>query len=73
MRRFYVRGGDEVVRVGDDGIGEGGWKGVQAGVEIFSHYTDVRRDVVERRLRLREVLGGKCRCERCLVESGDGS
>lgn len=71
VRRYHVRSGDEVLRVGDDGTGEGGWNGIKAGEEVFSHYTDVRRDVVERRLRLREVLGGKCRCKRCLVESGD--
>lgn len=56
--------------------GEGGddgdeWTGIKAGEEIFSHYTDIRLPVQERRERLKEVLGGDCRCERCVVESRD--
>ncbi|KAJ9651571.1 hypothetical protein H2198_009157 [Neophaeococcomyces mojaviensis] len=77
VRRFYV------VDAGEAGVGTGGksgqekrergakemWKGIRKGEEVFSHYTDVRLTVDERRERLREVLGGICRCERCLRES----
>jgi hypothetical protein len=46
------------------------WQGIEAGEEIFNHYTDIReRDCRERRERLNAVLGGDCRCERCAYES----
>ncbi|KAK6385790.1 hypothetical protein LTS17_001362 [Exophiala oligosperma] len=45
------------------------WKGIKAGEEIWNHYTDVQeKDHRERRARLQGVLGGDCRCERCLAE-----
>lgn len=44
------------------------WSGIPRDREIFSHYTDIRLPLHERRARLREVLGGTCRCERCLFE-----
>lgn len=46
--------------------------GIKKGEEIWSHYTDVRLGVGERRERLRGVLGGVCRCERCLKEAEGG-
>ncbi|OAP55411.1 hypothetical protein AYL99_10384 [Fonsecaea erecta] len=46
------------------------WGGIQAGEEIQNHYTDVQeQDYRERRARLQAVLGGDCRCERCIYES----
>lgn len=72
VRRFCVRKGEEVVGLGRQKDEEEVWKGIKAGEEIFSHYTDVRLPVQERRERLREVLGGSCRCERCLTESSAG-
>lgn len=47
------------------------WDGIGKGEEVVSHYTDVRLPVEERRERLRMVLGGQCRCERCLTEAGN--
>jgi hypothetical protein len=46
------------------------WTGIKAGDEIWNHYTDVQeKDVGERRARLQGVLGGDCRCERCVWEA----
>ncbi|KAK5944411.1 hypothetical protein PMZ80_003692 [Knufia obscura] len=72
-RKFFVRTKEERAEYkrgegGDDGDE---WTGIKAGEEIFSHYTDIRLPVQERRERLKEVLGGDCRCERCVVESRD--
>ncbi|KAK5958395.1 hypothetical protein OHC33_000238 [Knufia fluminis] len=72
-RKFFVRTREERAEYkrgegGDDGDE---WTGIKAGEEIFSHYTDIRLPVQERRERLKEVLGGDCRCERCVVESRD--
>lgn len=73
VRRFFVRERD--VDVSGQGVGEerrkGDGKGIRTGEEIWSHYTDVRLDVVERRERLRGVLGGICMCGRCLREAGE--
>jgi hypothetical protein len=45
------------------------WEGLKAGEEVWNHYTDVReKDHNVRRDRLRELLGGDCRCTRCLSE-----
>ncbi|KIW13844.1 hypothetical protein PV08_06624 [Exophiala spinifera] len=45
------------------------WTGLKAGEEIWNHYTDVQeKDYRERRARLQGVLGGDCRCERCVAE-----
>ncbi|EHY53406.1 hypothetical protein HRR83_003613 [Exophiala dermatitidis] len=45
------------------------WTGIKAGEEIWNHYTDIHEtDVRQRRARLRAVLGGDCRCERCTAE-----
>lgn len=66
-RQFYVRTQDERTWLGNEGAEH--WQGIEADEEIFSHYTDVRLPLQERRERLREVLGGECRCERCLTEA----
>lgn len=51
------------------GVGDE-WKGIKAGEEIWNHYTDIHeKDYRERRERLRGVLGGDCKCERCTTES----
>lgn len=63
VRKFYVRTEEECTWTAG-----GHGKGVKAGEEVFSHYTDVRLPLQERRERLREVLGGDCHCERCLAE-----
>lgn len=47
------------------------YMGIQAGEEIMNHYVDVGLDVVERRDYAMGPLGGVCRCERCVVESGE--
>ena len=53
----------------DEGRTETEWKGIKAGEEIWNHYTDVQeKDYKERRARLQGVLGGDCRCERCVTE-----
>lgn len=63
VRRFYVRTKKECTWTAG-----GHAEGVKAGKEVFSHYTDVRLPLQERRERLREVLGGDCHCKRCLAE-----
>ena len=71
-RKFFVRTQQERAdckREGGGGSRKPEWTGIEAGEEVFSHYTDIRLPVQERRERLREVLGGNCRCERCVNES----
>jgi nuclear receptor interaction protein len=54
---------------GEEERGEGEWKGIKAGEEIWNHYTDIHEtEFRERRARLNAVLGGECRCERCSAE-----
>ena len=58
-----------------------GWKGankeegrdctIKKDDEILNHYCDIGLDVKERREWARGALGGFCRCERCLYESGE--
>ena len=65
---------------GGEGEGEGGrnrdqglaWDGIKEGDEILNHYCDVLLPVQERREWAKGALGGDCRCERCLWESGPG-
>jgi hypothetical protein len=47
------------------------YMGIQKDEEIMNHYVDVGLGVDERRAYAMGPLGGVCRCERCLVESGD--
>lgn len=66
VRRLKVRGERVVPKEGED---TDKWKGLKAGEEVWNHYTDVReRDYRVRRDRLRELLGGDCRCTRCVSE-----
>ena len=67
VRRFFVVDDDENGG-GGDGNESGKRKGIKRGEEVYSHYTDVRLPVKERRERLRGVLGGLCRCGRCVRE-----
>jgi len=69
-RKFFVRTDEERADCKrESGDGKREWTGIKAGEEVFSHYTDIRLPVHERRERLSEVLGGNCRCERCMTES----
>lgn len=69
-RRLFVRtAGERADCKREDEAEDGEWTGLKAGEEIFSHYTDIRFPVQERRERLRLVLGGNCRCNRCTIES----
>lgn len=53
-----------------DGPAQPAWSGIRAGEEIWNHYTDVsEKNCRERQARLHAVLGGDCRCERCMFES----
>ncbi|KEF55250.1 uncharacterized protein A1O9_08904 [Exophiala aquamarina CBS 119918] len=55
-------------------VAEGAWDGIKKGEEIWNHYTDIHeKDCKERRGRLQAVLGGECRCERCIAEAGQDS
>ena len=45
--------------------------GIKKGEEILNHYCDIRLPVNERREWMMGALGGKCRCERCVFESGE--
>ncbi|KAK5232982.1 hypothetical protein LTR47_005846 [Exophiala xenobiotica] len=66
-RRSRTEGGEKGEE--ERGEGEGEWKGIKAGEEIWNHYTDIHEtDFRERRARLNAVLGGECRCERCSAE-----
>ena len=66
VRRLRVRG-ERVVPKEGEGTTE--WEGLKAGEETWNHYTDVREpDYRIRRDRLRELLGGDCRCTRCMAE-----
>lgn len=48
------------------------WNGIKKGDQIWNHYTDIHEaDLRERRGRLRAVLGGECRCERCMLQAKD--
>ncbi|KAK5099845.1 hypothetical protein LTS08_005560 [Lithohypha guttulata] len=69
VREFFVRTAEEREWQPESASQEA-WTGIKAGEEIFSHYTDIELPVQDRRDRLREVLGGICRCERCIAESG---
>ncbi|ETN43564.1 uncharacterized protein HMPREF1541_02723 [Cyphellophora europaea CBS 101466] len=60
-------------RVGQPQDGEGEWRGLKGGEEVWNHYTDVEeKDFKVRRDWLREVLGGDCRCQRCEREEREG-
>ena len=72
VRRFVVRTKEERTWE-EDREQRTEWKGIEAGGEIFSHYTDIRLPVRERRDRLRGVLGGDCHCKRCIREATAGS
>ena len=70
---FVARGGEEVVRwgedKGEDKHGEGKWKGgILMGEEVLNHYCDVELDVKQRREWAVGALGGVCVCERCVWE-----
>ena len=45
--------------------------GIKKDEEIMNHYVDVDLGVRERREYAMGPLGGVCRCERCVVESGE--
>ncbi|KAL8653467.1 MAG: hypothetical protein Q9210_002073 [Variospora velana] len=62
---FVARGGEEIVRWGDDGERKGG---IRKGEEVLSHYCDVDLGVQERRAWAVGPLGGTCICERCVWE-----
>jgi hypothetical protein len=47
------------------------YMGIESGEEIMNHYVDVGLGVEERRAYAMGPLGGVCRCERCVVESGE--
>ncbi|EXJ83205.1 hypothetical protein A1O1_06824 [Capronia coronata CBS 617.96] len=54
----------------NSGNSESPWTGIKAGDQIWNHYTDIHeKDYRERRARLQAVLGGDCRCERCIAEA----
>lgn len=68
-RKFFVRTKEQRADCKREGKDDNGmWVGIKMGEEILSHYTDIRLPVQHRRERLREVLGGNCRCERCAIE-----
>ena len=74
---FVARGGEEVVRwgedKGEDRHGEGKWKGgIPMGEEVLNHYCDVELDVKQRREWAIGALGGVCVCERCVWEEREG-
>ena len=65
---FVTRGGDEVVRWGNDKA-NGDWEGsIRAGEELLNHYCDVEMSVKERREWAVGPLGGICMCRRCCWE-----
>jgi hypothetical protein len=69
VRRLKVRKQPAVAEESGTGDGKASWAGLKQGEEVWNHYTDVReKDYRVRRSRLREVLGGDCRCSRCLRE-----
>jgi hypothetical protein len=47
------------------------YMGIKKDEEIMNHYVDVGLGVRERREYAMGPLGGVCRCERCVVESGE--
>jgi hypothetical protein len=72
---FVARGGEEVVRWGEDrGIEDGveRWGGgIGIGQEVLNHYCDVGLPVKERREWAMGALGGVCRCGRCMWEEDE--
>lgn len=70
---YVARGGEEVVRWGNDkyGVGKEKWEGViKEGSEVLNHYCDVELPFKERREWAVGALGGICACERCIWEDG---
>lgn len=47
------------------------YTGIKKNEEIMNHYVDVELGIRERREYGMGPLGGACRCERCVVESGE--
>lgn len=46
--------------------------GIKKGEEVHNHYCDVELPVNDRREWAKGALGGDCRCERCVWETGEG-
>ncbi|KAL8767974.1 MAG: hypothetical protein Q9209_005645 [Squamulea sp. 1 TL-2023] len=66
--KFEARGGEDVVRWGDDDGKEGG---IKKGEEVLNHYCDIDLMVKERREWAAGALGGNCVCERCMWEEAE--